>query len=149
MPKPEPHFAPDPITLACLLAAFACGLGAWADLLAPMLLRTYGQPVQAVVVSVEAHPLPHGGHDDFVTYRFDDGRHPHEQRERVPMLAAYGMPRPGARVAVRYLTAWPSFSRLQGNESSHVAGWLLEAAVVFGVIGLANFRQWRYPTLTT
>jgi hypothetical protein len=141
----DPRFAQDPITLVCLLAAFACGLGAWADLLTPALLDRYGRTVAAVVVHTEARALPHGGHDDFVSYRF---RIPpadiHQKQERVPTLAAFGLPKDGSTVFVRYLPALPFVCRLQGNDIAGIATWLLGASVVMGLAGVGNFRQWRY-----
>jgi hypothetical protein len=137
---PDTDYAPDPITLVCLLAAFACGLGAWADMLLPGILAHHGQPALAVVVRTEARALPRGGHEDFITYRYAD----REKRERVPSLAAFGMPAAGSRMAARYLPELPAVARLQGNEGMTLAPWLLGAAMALGLAGLGNFRQWRY-----
>jgi hypothetical protein len=145
MSNEEALFAPDPITLVCLMAAFACGIGAWAELLTPTLLDRYGRTAAAVVIQTEAHVLPRGGHDDFISYRFTvRPAEVHEKKERVPTLASFGLPHVGSTVFVRYLPALPYVSRLQGNEMTGMATWLLGASLVIGLAGLGNFRQWRY-----
>lgn len=136
----DTEYAPDPITLVCLLAAFGCGLGAWGDMLLPGILANHGRPVAAVVLATEARALPRGGHEDFITYRYGA----QEKRERVASLAAFGMPAAGSRLAARYLPELPTVVRLQGNEGMTLAPWLLGVALVLGLAGLGNFRQWRY-----
>ena len=141
----EPRFAPDPITLVCLLASFVCGLAAWADLLLPALLASAGAPATAVVLRAETHGLARGAVEDAIAYRFQDAAgHEHDRTERVSSLAAFGMPAPGSKLGVRYLNAYPDLARLRGNETTGSAGWFLGAALIIGVAGLGNFRQWRF-----
>ena len=145
MDEPEPIFAPDPITLVCLFAAFTCGMGAWLDLLTPDLLRHFGRTTSALVVRTDLRMLASGGHDDAITYRFRDSRGAmHERREHVSSLADFELPREGSRLRVRYLERAPFLCKLAGNETPGYAGWLLEAAFVVGLAGLGNFRQWRF-----
>jgi hypothetical protein len=140
MTTDEPVFSPDPITLVCLLAAFGCGLGAWADLLAPGMLHQYGKLEAATIVRTEARALAHGAHEDVVVYKTARG----EFQERVTSLADFGMPRDGQRVYARRLSFWPNYTRLVGNESAGISSWLLATALILGVAGLGNFRNWRY-----
>ena len=99
MDEPEPIFAPDPITLVCLFAAFTCGMGAWLDLLTPDLLRHFGRTTSALVVRTDLRMLASGGHDDAITYRFRDSRGAmHERREHVSSLADFELPREGSRL---------------------------------------------------
>ncbi|MDB5100840.1 MAG: hypothetical protein JWM80_5261 [Cyanobacteria bacterium RYN_339] len=137
---PDTDYAPDPITLVCLLAAFACGIGAWGDMLLPGILAHHGHFARAVVVCTEARALPKGGHEDFITYRYGTN----ERRERVSSLTTFGMPAAGTTLGVRFLPELPAVARLQGNEGTTIAPWLLGAAVALGLAGLGNFRQWRY-----
>ena len=122
MDEPEPIFAPDPITLVCLFAAFTCGMGAWLDLLTPDLLRHFGRTTSALVVRTDLRMLASGGHDDAITYRFRDSRGAmHERREHVSSLADFELPREGSR-----LRRW----RRAGRAVSTVVGVVVVAALV-------------------
>jgi hypothetical protein len=109
-------------------------------MLLPGILAHHGKVERAVVVRTEAHALAHGGHEDFITYRYAAM----ERRERVASLAAFGMPAAGTPLVVRYMPELPAVARLQGNEGTTLAPWLLAVALVLGLGALGNFRQWRY-----